>query len=256
MEHMIESLTSDWSPAAIVTKLLWLVQLGLIVHVLKTGRPYYWIFILFMAPALGGLAYVFVELAPEMRGSGGTFSWKPRAWRIRDLRAELEETDTVKLRLALAAELLAARQPAEARQAAEECLTGVWRDDPHTLAAVARYRLEAGKIKESLEAIERINVARDKMLAADVALLRGRALVAAGRHTEAQAALRTIADTFIGEEPRYFLAVSLQQSRHLDEAREIWQDIRKRFRRAGRNWRRAEKRWFKLAGEKLKETKG
>lgn len=252
---MIQSFLHDWSAGAIAAKLAWLVQLGLIIHVLKTGRPYYWVWLLFMAPAIGGLAYAFIELAPDLRGTGGSFNWKPRSWRIRDLRTELEETDTVKRRLALAAELLAAKQPADACKSAEDCLTGVWRDDPHTLAAVARYRLEAGKATEALAAIEKINVSRDKMLAVDVALLRGRALVAAGRHNEAQAALRTIADTYIGEEPRYFLAVSLDQSGQRPEAREIWDDIRKRFRRASRGWRRAEKRWFKLAGEKLKETK-
>jgi hypothetical protein len=252
---MISSFIHDWSPVAIGAKVVWLVQLGLIVHVLKTGRPYFWFWILFSAPVLGGIAYALVELAPDMRGVGGSLNWKPRAWRIRDLRAELEETDTVKLRLALASELLAARLPAEACQAAEDCLTGVWRDDPHTLAAVARYRLEAGKTAPALAAIEQIKIERDKMLAADVALLRGRALVAAGRHPEAQSTLRSIADTYIGEEPRFFLAKSLEQSGRRDEAREIWTDIRKRFRRASRGWRRAEKRWFKLAGEQLKVTK-
>jgi hypothetical protein len=138
---------------------------------------------------------------------------------------------------------------------AEACLTGVWRDDPHTLAAVARYRLEAGKAAEALATLDKVNVDRDKMLAADVALLRGRALVAVGNHADAQESLRTIADTYIGEEPRYFLAVSLAQTGQADEAREIWHDIRKRFRRASRAWRRAEKRWFKLADERLKEAK-
>jgi hypothetical protein len=254
MDRMITSFISDWSPLAIAAKFMWLIQLGLIVHVLKTGRPYWWFWILFSAPVLGGIAYALIELAPDLRGSGESLSWKPRSWRIRDLRAELEETDTVKLRLTLARELLATKQPEEACRMAEECLTGVWRDDPHTLAAVARYRLEANKTPAALDALEKVNVSRDRMLAADVALLRGRALVAAGRHAEAQETLRTIADTFIGEEPRYFLAVSLQKSGHVAEAREIWHDIRKRYRRAGRGWRRAEKRWFKLAAERLKET--
>lgn len=255
MDRILTSFLHDWSGGAVFTKLIWLVQLGLVIHVLKTGRPYYWVWLLFMAPAIGGLAYAFIELVPDLRSNGGSFSWKPRSLRIRDLRSELEETDTVKLRLALAAELLAAKQPADACRTAEESLTGVWRDDPHTLAKVARYRLEAGKTAEALDALDKVNVSRDRMLAADVALLRGRALVAAGRHAEAQSALRTIADTYIGEEPRYFLAISLDQSGQRAEAREIWTDIRKRFRRAARNWRRAEKRWFKLAGEKLKETK-
>ena len=255
----MEAFFEDGSALAAVGKLMWLAQLALMVHVFKTGRPYWWFFILLSAPVLGGIAYLLIEVAPDFRGppsrGGAKGSWKPRAWRIRDLRAELEETDTVKLRLGLAEELLANGEIEEARKAAEECLQGVFRDDPHTLAAVARYRLEAGDGAAALQAIEKINTRADRMLAQDVALLRGRALLLTGKHAEAQQALRAIAESYIGEEPRYFLAVSLQKSGALDEAREIWTDIRKRFRRANPGWRRAEKRWFKFASERLKETK-
>ena len=253
MHGLIESFFTDWSPLAIGTKLVWVAQLALIVHALKTGRPYWWFWILFSAPVIGGIAYVLIELAPEWRGSGPTVSWKPRAWRIRELREELEETDTVKLRLALAAELFAAGQADEAMKLAEECLQGVFRDDPHTLAAVARYRLEANQAKAALEAIERINTRADRMLAQEVAVMRGRTLVLLGRQVEAQEVLRSVVDTYIGEEARYFLALSLQKTGSSAEARELWTEIRKRFRRANRGWRRAEKRWFTLAGERLKE---
>ena len=102
---MIESILSDWSVFGVIAKLLWLVQLALIVHVFKTGRPFWWLWILLIAPVIGGIAYVLVELLPNLSASGGGFTlWKPRAWRIRDLRAELEESDTVKLRLRLAAD--------------------------------------------------------------------------------------------------------------------------------------------------------
>ena len=252
---MLHSLLADWSFFGLVTKFSWLVQLGLIVHVFKTGRPYWWIWILLIAPAIGGLAYVLIELLPALRAPGGaTVSWKPRAWRIHELRAAIEETDTVQLRLTLAAELLAAHRPAEARAVAEDCLQGVFRDDPHTLAAVARYRLEAGQFNDALAALDLIKIKADRMLALTVTLLRGRALVLAGRHAEAQAALREIVATHLGEEPRYFLAVSLQQSGDTAAARALWEDVRKRFRRAGRGWRNTEKRWFKLSAERLRTT--
>ena len=253
---MLHSLLADWSFFGLVTKFSWLVQLGLIVHVFKTGRPYWWIWILLIAPAIGGLAYVLIELLPALRAPGGaTVSWKPRAWRIHELRAAIEETDTVQLRLTLAAELLAAHRPAEARAVAEDCLHGVFRDDPHTLAAVARHRLEAGQFNDALAALDLIKIKADRMLALTVTLLRGRALVLAGRHAEAQAALREIVATHLGEEPRYFLAVSLQQSGDTAAARALWEDIRKRFRRAGRGWRNTEKRWFKLSAERLRTTR-
>jgi hypothetical protein len=255
MDAMLTSLADDGSPLAVMAKLIWVAQLALIVHALKTGRPYWWFWILISAPIIGGIAYALIEVAPEFHGSGGRMSWKPRAWRVRDLREELEETDTVKLRLALASELLASGEADAACATAEQSLTGVWRDDPHTLAAVARYRLEAGKVKEALDALGKINTRADRLLAQQVAVMRGRALVQAGRHAEAQAVLQSAMNVFMGEEARYHLAVSLQASGSTEAARDLWLEIRKRFRRASRGWRRSEKRWFKLAGERLAETK-
>lgn len=252
---MIESILSDWSVFGVLTKLLWLVQLALVIHVFKTGRPYWWFWILLAAPVIGGLAYLFIEILPEAQANSGGFTlWKPRAWRIRELRAELEESDTVKLRLRLASELLAGGDAIGACAVADECLNGAFRDDPHTLARVARFRLEAGKFAEALAALDKVKVEADRMLGNEVTFLRGWALVQAGRHAEAQPILRPIESVLLGEQPRYFLAVSLDQSGNRAEARAIWEDIRKRFRRAGRGWRRAEQRWFKLAGERLKET--
>ena len=241
----------------VATKLVWLAQLALIVHVLKTGRPYWWIWILFVAPAIGGIAYILIELLPKLSSSGSEVmpSWKPRAWRIRDLRRALDERDTVKLRLALASELLADEKSAEALTVAEGSLHGVFRDDPHTLATVAHFRLEAGKFNEALAALDQIKIKADRMLALTVARLRGRALVMLGRHVEAQSTLREIASTYLGEEPRYFLALSLHQSGSTTAARAIWQEIRQHFRDAGRVWRGSEKRWFKLASARLRETK-
>lgn len=251
------SILGDWTLVGIATKLAWLVQLALIVHVLKTGRPYWWIWILLFAPAIGGIAYALIELLPELRSSasGSMPAWKPRKWRIRDLRRALDDGDTVKLRLALAAELLAAQQTTEALVVAEGSLHGVFRDDPHTLASVAHFRLEAGKFAKALIALDQIKIQADRMLALKTSLLRGRALVMLGRHAEAQSTLREILPAYLGEEPRYFLALSLHQAGSTAEARALWQEIRQRFRDAGRGWRRTEKRWFNLASERLRETK-
>lgn len=248
---------SNWSPLAILAKLGWLLQIAMIVHVLKTGRPYWWCWVLFMVPGgLGGVVYFLVEVLPGLRFQGPSASWKPRAWRIKDLRLQLDETDTIKIRLALADALAAAGQAGEACTVAEAGLSGVFRDDPHTLAAVARFRLEAGKPAEALAALDRVDTHRDRMLEDDVNLLRGRALVLTGHQPEAQSALHALNGRHIGEEARYYLALSLQKSGQPEEARQIWADITKKYRRATPMWRRAEKPWFKLAAQRLKENAG
>lgn len=241
-------------PLATLAQFLWVLQLALLIHVYKTGRPYWWMYVLFIAPAIGGLAYVLVELLPEWKAGRGGF-WKPRALRIRELRRELEESDIVKTRLALADELVAAGEADEAGRIADDALTGVFKDDPHTLACVARIRLDAKRPKDALDALSRVNTRHDKMLDLDVTAMRGRALFALGRHAEAQEHLRAAAARYSGDEPRYHLALSLKATGHANEAREIFEDIVKKFRRASRAWRRAEKPWFRLAREELKKMR-
>src|SRR5215467_5608490 len=44
----------------------YIVQALLIVHVIKTGRNQLWIWVLLFVPVGGGLAYLVVEILPEM----------------------------------------------------------------------------------------------------------------------------------------------------------------------------------------------
>lgn len=44
------------------------VQIICIMHVVRTGRPHWWVFILIIGSLIGILAYFFVEVLPDMRG--------------------------------------------------------------------------------------------------------------------------------------------------------------------------------------------
>jgi hypothetical protein len=257
----MDSLFGNGSPLALVGQFLWLIQLVLIVHVLRTGRPYWWILLLLFAPAIGGLAYLFIEVLPNVntpsQGGRGYFSGlKPRAWRTRELRNALEESDTVKTRLALADELLAAGQSHEAQAVAAEALQGVFKNDPHTLAAVARFEIEVQHWPEALDLLARVDVTADHILDQQVTLLRGRARLGAGDFTEAADDFRALDGHFVGEEARYYLACALAANGQQDDAVAIWRDITRRFRRTTPAWRRSEKEWFQRAKAKLKEAAG
>jgi hypothetical protein len=44
------------------------VQILLVIHVLKTGRNRYWIWLLLFLPLVGGVAYLIIEILPEFTG--------------------------------------------------------------------------------------------------------------------------------------------------------------------------------------------
>jgi len=256
MDGLLHFVANDWMPLAVLTKFGWLIQLGLLIHVFRTGRPYWWNWVLLMAPLLGGLVYFAVEILPTLHrpdAAGFLAGLKPRAWRIRDLQAELAESDIVKTRLTLAAELAAAGRPQEAHATAAAALTGVFRDDPHTLAAVARRTIEIGQWDDALALLGRVNAKADRMLADEVALLRARALIGASRFGEAEPFLRSLDGRFVGEEPHCHLAAVLQATGRSAQAVEIWRDVLKRYRRSTPAWRRTEKPWFRVAQQRLRE---
>ncbi|HNB28949.1 MAG TPA: hypothetical protein PLR41_18410, partial [Alphaproteobacteria bacterium] len=51
----------------IIGGVILLLQISVIIHAMKTGRPYYWIFIIMAFPVIGCLIYFVVELLPGSR---------------------------------------------------------------------------------------------------------------------------------------------------------------------------------------------
>jgi len=242
-------------PLAAIAQLSWLLQIALIIHVYKTGRPYWWTWILFIAPGGGGLAYVFIELLPGFNSPSGFFaSLKPRRWKIAALRRKLDESETVVNRINLAEALFDAGQVREAHDLAVECLTGVFKNDPRTLVDVARFKLALGQHAESLALLESADTTADRRLAVQVDVLKGDALLGLRRHAEAEAAYHKVAGKHIGEAPRAGLASVYEMTGRRDEARALWKDIRAKFRKGNPAWRRAERKWYKLATVKLKAS--
>jgi hypothetical protein len=238
-----------------------LVQILLVVHVLRTGRPLWWILILLIAPLLGSAAYVLVEIVPgfgragrDLGPGGGWGRFKPRALVVRELRARLAEGGTVAVRLELAEHLLATGAAAEADEIASGALTGPFRDDPHTLAAVAGFKLEAGRAAEALALVERVDTKADRMLAVRKDLLEGRACLALGDFARAEAALARTEGGHLGDEPRFWLARVYLATGRVEAGRTVLQEIRGRFRRSNPVWRRTEQRWYREATALLRRT--
>jgi hypothetical protein len=240
-----------------ISKFLWVLQLGLILHVYKTGRPYYWIWILFGFPIAGGLAYTFIEILPEYRRPGmSVFSvFQTRRGRIKKLKEKLEETDTVQNRIALTAELRRAGRLEEAEEVMLECLHGVFKDDPYTLCEMGRVYADRQKWKELLNTIGSANQDQDRMIRAHLELLQARGLAGLGQMPEAEAMLRRLSLSHLGEEARFRLAVLLAQTDRKKEAEQLFHEIVKKFRKGNRSWRKTEREWFKAAKMQLKALK-
>ena len=60
-------------------------QLACLVHVLKTGRPYWWLWIIFGFPVIGLAAYIYLEVRPTW----GKVSWQTVLWNLKSRRERI-----------------------------------------------------------------------------------------------------------------------------------------------------------------------
>jgi hypothetical protein len=115
------------------------------IHVVRAGRPYWWIFLIVMVPAVGVIVYLAVELLPGLLGSRGARQAVSGAAKIfdpgrglREARRQVEISPSAQNKSALANELLLAGQPEASVALYREALTGIHATDPALMLGLAR----------------------------------------------------------------------------------------------------------------------
>jgi hypothetical protein len=177
------------------------------VHVVRTGREMYWLWIFIIGPLIGPAFYFFAVLMPEMMG-GRTGRNIGKAARqaidpdrdFRNAMRALDETPTVgnRMRVAQAAAALGRWSDAEAQWAL--CIEGHWAEDPTILMGHANALLELGRFDEALKRLEQLKALGREGSTPVVALAFARAYEGLGRNDEADDAYRFAADRVPGLE--------------------------------------------------------
>src|SRR5258706_3429260 len=126
-----------------------LIALFFAVHAVRTGRPIYWLFILFSFPLLGSLVYFLVEFLPETRlnrdvgMAARTIAKSLNPGReLREARRAFDLSPTVQNRMRLAHALLAGGAASQALEHFDACLQGPFANDPEIRFRAARARLD------------------------------------------------------------------------------------------------------------------
>lgn len=176
------------------------------IHVVRTGREMYWLWILVIAGPLGALIYFCAVIVPELAG-GRTARGIGKAARqtldperdYRNALQALEDTPTIgnRMKVAHAAAALGRWQDAEAQWA----LCGSqWDDDPAILMGHAEALLELGRYDDALKQLEKLRALGREGQTPQVALAFGRAYEGLGRSAEADDAYHFAADRVPGLE--------------------------------------------------------
>jgi hypothetical protein len=235
-----------------------LVQVGLIVHVVRTGRNMLWLWVILLLPAAGSLAYVLVEVLPDFfRSRTARRAQRGIARAIdpdRDLRlatAEVEVSGNVDARRRLAEQLLQRRQYAEAAATIEKGLNGIFEHDPTLLLGLARAQFGQGQFTAARETLDRLIQANPDFKSADGHLLYAQALQEEGSLEKAESEYRTLAGYYPGAEARVRYALLLKKLGKSAEARRELEELLASAELAPKHYRRAQNEWLERARREL-----
>ncbi|TDK26098.1 tetratricopeptide repeat protein [Luteimonas aestuarii] len=235
-----------------------LLQVGCAVHVVRTGRPMYWIFILLIGSYIAVLIYLIAEVLPEL---GNSRHARRAASGLRDRidpdrgrrRAadRLEVSDTVDNRRELAEQSLRRGDPAKALELYRASLKGLYADDPHLMLGMARAQFALGMPRDARATIEALIAARPDFHSYDGHLLYARAMADGGDTTAALAEYDTLVPAYPGEEARVRHGLLLKRVGEQARAERQFRDVLRRAELSTRHYRDEQREWIAIAKAEL-----
>lgn len=234
------------------------VQIVCIIHVLKTSRPIWWLFVIFFAPFIGGAIYLFVEVLPEWRRRPVLRSIKNRKASKGDIKRLEEKVDfcaTVDVQSQLADAYLSRSEFPEAVKAYSECLKGVHSDDDVQLYRLSEALYRNGEFAKSLEILAKLKQSgyRDYQVYRD--FQEARCLSGVGESEKAITLLESIVDSYSGEEARYRLGAELLLVGRTDQAQAAFEEVIKNARVYKKATAGNQKRWVRFSKKALKQIR-
>jgi hypothetical protein len=234
------------------------VQVGLIVHAIKTGRNMLWVMAIGLLPGVGSLAYIIVEILPSVFGGRTARAAKSSVQRMidpnRDLRrasVEVEISGNVDARRRLAEELFERSQYDAAIDTYQGGLKGVFEHDPTLLLGLARAHFAKGDFAEARLTLERLTQHNPDFKSADAQLLYARTLEAQDALEEAERAYAAVAPAYPGAEARLRYGVLLKRRGKLAEAHRIFKDLLDGAKLGPAHYRKAQAEWLERARREL-----
>ena len=234
--------------------IIFLVNAGLIIHALRTGRFWPWFWVILMLPGIGAIAYVVMELAPEFMGSRQgqraqsqiACAVDPKR-RYRELTDNLAISDTIANRVALARECLELEKYDEALTILSGVVAHPQGDEPTFFIDKARAEAGLRKYAEALATLDEFKRRWPAYQSSEAQLLYACLLEALGRDGEAETEYRTLAPSYPGVEPRVRLARALLRRGQCEEAKTLAQNVVTELRRSPRHVVKAQSEWLNAA---------
>jgi len=234
------------------------IQALLIVHCIKTGRNTIWIWVIALLSYAGIVAYVAVELLPDLFRSrtaqrtvrGMKKALDPEA-DLRRYESEARLTGNVASRQRYAEELLRQGRAAEAADVFRQTLTGLYEHDPNLMLGLAKAQFQAGDARGARATLDELIARNPDFRSPEGHLLYARALETEGDAARALEEYRVLSGYYPGAEAAVRYAQLLKGAGRAEDARKALRDLLDHARLAPTHYRRAQEEWLRQAERDL-----
>lgn len=228
------------------------------IHVVRTGREMFWLWLFIIGPLIAPAFYFFAVLVPSWMGGTGARKVGQVARQTLDPERDyrnalrtLEDTPTVgaRMKVAHAAAALGRWSDAEAQWALAS--ESAWADDPAILMGHAISLLELGRYADALKKLEKLKAQGPEGKTPTVALAFARAYEGLGRNEEAEDAYRFAADRVPGLESGGRYVAFMAKTGRREDAEIGFQEIERRLAKIAPPLRAEARTWRDLAAKSL-----
>jgi len=242
----------------ILAGLVLVIQLCFAYHALKTGRPYWWLFVIMAFPVMGCILYYFVEVFPTSRESRRAAKAMRAVSKaldpdrtLNERMADLEACGSVDNRISLARTCIEHKKYFEAAALYRTCMTGMYANDPDIRFGLAG-ALELSSVhEEAVKIASKLRETHPSFRPNEVRLVLAKALEGVGRLEEALPEFKFLADAYPGEEGRWRYGAILKRMGQADAARDVFQRMLRNAARMPDHYREAQGEWLSLARENI-----
>ncbi len=243
-------------PALLIVSIL--LQFVCLVHMVRSGRPYWWIWVIMIGSYLGVAVYFFTQILPDLRHDPAS---RRLVRNVRDridpehqrrrIAQQLDIADTVENRRRLAEESLRLGDYTNAAELYRSVLKGMYATDPLFLLGLAQAQAGLGQYGDARNTLDTLIRANPDFRSADGHFLYARCLEALGESERALEEYAALSTSYPGEEPRLRYGRLLKTLQRDADARRVFEDMLRRAKAAPKYYRRKEQAHLDAAQQEL-----
>jgi len=224
------------------------------VHVLRTGRDRYWLWIIILFPGIGSLIYFIAEYIPDLKGNykvqkfgTGVAKKVNPTKQVRYLEDQAELTPSVKNKKLLADEYVNLGRFDKAISLYEECMQGIYEKDISMLEGLCCAYFFKKDLTNAKKYLTQLLEIRPNKKKDEFDLLYARTLGELGDVAGALKLYPDIVKSFSGEEALCRHALLLKDEGRVEEANELFDTVLKNARLSPKFYVKAQKQWINTA---------